>query len=123
VTKDASENDRTSAVRDTAEGNKHRTITGAIKGLFRTAVRAITRRDEDEPQPRRRSGETGKAFAMAARATLRRAVGLPAQAYAGATAFLSETLDWLNLWHNDADAAAELNDGAEPQQNFLFPHL
>ena len=79
--------------------------------MFRAAVKAITRREEDEsPPPRRRSGETDKAFIMAARATLRRAVAIPIDAYAAATAFLADTLDWLNLWQDNAANTGELDN-------------
>jgi hypothetical protein len=58
---DTSENDTSFAVRDTAERSKSQTILAAIKGLFRSAAKAITN-SEDEPTPaakrRRRSGET-----------------------------------------------------------------
>ncbi len=78
--------------------------------MFRDAVKALTRRDDDEPPPpRRRSGETDKAFGMAARAALRRAVRLPAEAYAEATAYLSDTLAWLNLWQDNAGPGDELD--------------
>lgn len=64
--------DRTSAVRDTAEGSKSRTITGAIKGLFREAVKVLMRRNEAEPPPaRRRSGETEGDFRRLARQIVR----------------------------------------------------
>ena len=49
-----SASDSTSAVRDTVEGSKNRTI----KGLFKAAIKAITQRDDDAPQPsKRRRGE------------------------------------------------------------------
>lgn len=65
----ASENYSILAGRGLAGSSKNRTIPGAIKGLFRAAVKAVTRRAEDEPQPqaRRRSGETEKGFIMAVR--------------------------------------------------------
>jgi hypothetical protein len=107
----ASANDSTRAVGDTARGTKNQTIAGAIKGWFREAVKAVTGRDEDEPQPvsRRRSGETDRGFAMAAKAALRRAVRVPADAYAAVTAYLSDTLDWLNLWESNAESSDDLD--------------
>jgi hypothetical protein len=98
---------------------------GAIRGLFRQAVKAITRREADEsPAPRRRSGETDKAFVMAARATLRRAASIPRQAYATATAFLADTLDWLNLWQDNAASADQLdNETNNPDTNYTSLHL
>jgi hypothetical protein len=89
--------------------------------LFRAAVKAIAARDPDAPQPRRsrRSGETGKAFTMAARTVMHRAVRLPPQAYAAATAFLADTLDWLGLWQHDPAAAGELTDDPAAKSNHL----
>jgi hypothetical protein len=50
---------------------------------------------------------------------MRRAVRLPAAAFA-AVAYLSDTLDWLNLWHQ----ADQLHDEFEPAQpQHLYPHL
>jgi hypothetical protein len=49
-------------------GNKAGGAAAAIKALFKNAVKAVTRRDEDEPLPKsRRSGETEKGFVMAVR--------------------------------------------------------
>jgi hypothetical protein len=49
-----------------------------------------------------------------------RRTAIPAAAYAAV--FLSDTLDWLNLWHHDAgDALDESRPPAEP--NRLFPRL
>ena len=52
-----SENDRTSADGFSAEGTKHRTISGTIKELFK-AAKAITG-GEDEPEPERRRAKDG----------------------------------------------------------------
>lgn len=88
--------------------------------LFRRAARALSRRAAPSPEKsrRRRSGEAaGSAFRKTA---TRIAIRVPA-AYAAAGAFLSDTLDWLNLWH---DNEAGLDDGFEqPSPNHLFPHL
>jgi hypothetical protein len=123
-------NDRTCAVsvRDTAQGSKNqttnRTGAGAIKALFRDAIKALTRRADDEPQPRRsRRGETDRAFVMAAKAIARRAVQLPSEAYAVATAFLSDTLDWLNLWHHDSAGTDEFEDDIHTDTKHLSHHL
>jgi hypothetical protein len=52
---------------------------------------------------------------------MRRAVRIPG-AGAVATTFLSDTLDWLNLWHNDG--AGELNaDIHYTEPTHLSPHL
>jgi hypothetical protein len=46
----------------------------------------------------------------------------PPRAYAAATAYLSETLDWLNLWeHNHPTDFAEEFEAAP--QDHLYPHL
>ena len=59
--------------RASAEGSKHQTIREAIKGLFKDAVRAVTRHgDEDEPEPRRKGGETEGEFRRLARYLWRR---------------------------------------------------
>ncbi len=81
-------------------------------------------RAEDEPEPRRRgSGEAGRAFPAAARNLLRRAGRIPAEAYAATTAWLSDTLDWLNMWEaNSLDDGSELDDSFNPQQDRYFPH-
>lgn len=85
-------------------------FTGNVRELFRKAKDALTRKSPaPEPQPaRRRKEDTGGLFKLARR-ILRRAPKLPAEAYAPALAFLSDTLDWLNLWGNDDsyDPAAE----------------
>jgi hypothetical protein len=38
---------------------------------------------------------------MATTKIMRRTIRLRAEAYAAATAYLWETLDWLNQWHSD----------------------
>ena len=93
---------------------------GAIKTMFRQAVKAITRRTEDEPRPqtRRRRGESDRAFRMTAKAALRRMPRPPAIA----TAYLADTLDWLNLWANGNDDS-ELCDNLGAIQNDLSLRL
>jgi hypothetical protein len=75
--------------------------TGAIRQLFRdvkTALMPKAPAPEPEPQARRKGDEdTGRAFRMTARQIMRRAARIPAEAYAKATAYLTDTLDWLNL--------------------------
>jgi hypothetical protein len=73
------------------------------------------------PPRRRRSEDTGRAF-RAATKIMRRVVELPAAAYAAAV-FLSETLDWLNLWHDNEAAGDELDDDCHDGTNHLSPHL
>jgi len=79
--------------------------------MFRTIAKAITQRDDPAPQPkksrRRRGGEdTGRDYRKAARTVLGRAPGH--DLYARAAGFLSDTLDWLNLWHHGDPAGGEL---------------
>jgi hypothetical protein len=53
---------------------------------------------------------------------VRRAVRIPAAAFA-TTSFLSDTLDWLNPWHNNV-ASQDIDDGFEqvPQEH-IYPQL
>jgi len=44
-----------------------------------------------------------------------------ARVYAAATAYLAETLDWLNLWEDNSNDFAEECE-AVPQEH-LYPHL
>jgi hypothetical protein len=97
-----------------------------LKRQFRAAVNAIT---HESPAPqlvqrRRGSEDTGRAFRMAARKAMRRAARLPAEAYASATAYLSDTLDWLNPWNNDAASGSELAEDydQQPPAQHLYPH-
>jgi hypothetical protein len=78
---------------------------------------------EPAPEPRRRrSGETGKAFALAAKSVVARAAGLSADAYSAAAAYLSDTLDWLGLWDANSDSN-ELDDDCNTKQNCSSPQL
>jgi hypothetical protein len=88
-----------------------RNPAAALKAAFRQVVKAITRREEHEPKPqtRRRRGESDRALRMTARATLRRAPRLPPQAYAAASMYLADTLDWLNLWQEGDDSDPNSN--------------
>jgi hypothetical protein len=98
--------------------------------LFREVKKAITREvPAPQPTPRRRKEDTGRAaFQMAARKITCRAVRIPAEAYAAATAYLWDTLDWLHQWHSDLlahhEPASEIDDDvhADPS-NHLSLHL
>lgn len=119
----ASANDSTSAVRDTAEGSKNRTIAGAIKGLFRKAAKAGTFRPAGTPRPktrRRKGGEdTHAAFPKAWRATMTRT----RPAFAAASIFMSATLDWLHLWQAGPGASGtEQGNAPNAVSNHLSPH-
>jgi hypothetical protein len=126
----------TSAVRDTAGGSRNRTT---IKGLFKAALKAITQRDDDAPQPRtRRRGEkegggpilmrlfprpAGRPAARGRYATLRAGAATPHLAQGGheaqAALYLSDTLDWLKLWHDNADHWPD--DDFNAKQDRYFP--
>ena len=117
-------------VRDTTGGeSKPRTIGGSaavIRQHFKAAARAVLQHDDDAPKPRRRSEETtGKAFSVAAKSLLRRAVQVPADAYGTASLFLAQTLEWLQLWEaNDIEESGALDDDYNTQQNCgSSPHL
>lgn len=152
ATRDTSESDRTAAVRDTASGTKNRTITETIKGLFRAARNALTRRDEAEPPPpRRRRGETegdfrklGRKLAVSAKAA---AAGVargryaalqptkpPVPAVASGTAaipaeFLSADPDWnafdiTNPWYDPGfESDADFDSGFDAQSHHIAPQL
>ena len=112
--------------------------------MFKAAAKALARPgDEPQPEPRRKSGETGKGHVTAWRRALQRGArkagaaargryaalqptkGSPASAvdpFAAVTAYLSETLDWLNLWEaNSTDFGEALDDHFDTQQDRNFP--
>ena len=130
----------TPAVRDTARGEQGPDDSRHDhQELFRAAVKAITG-NNDEPQPaaRRRKGETEgdlpkpvvrPAVADAPAARGRYAALQPAKAeqaafagdpYAGAW-YLSDTLDWLNLWQDNADNGHWHDDDFNAKQERYFP--
>ena len=149
TTGDTNENGSTDAVGDTASGSKSRTTGGsgaALKGVFRAAVKSITRRNEDEPPPpaRRRSGETdkgfvpalqragnqspqrtgidaGKAFGEAAKAAMQHVTRIPAHAYAAAVAYLGDMLGIDPYWPPDAGIDDAIDESFDSQQNRYFP--
>jgi hypothetical protein len=58
---------------------------------------------------------------MAAKAILRRAVRLPAEAYTVAIGFLGDALDWMNpYWPPDAEHI-EIDEDFSSKQNQYFP--
>ena len=93
-----------------------------LKREFRELMKALTCKPPDPaPARRRKTEDTGRAFAAAARNIMRRAVRLPAAAYAAAV-FLSDTLDWLNPWHHET--ATELDENFQhTAPPHLYPHL
>jgi hypothetical protein len=86
-----SANDRTRATGGTVRATRTQSQSGVFSS-FKRAARAIARRYD----PRR-------AFAQAAH-IMRRAFPLPAEAHAPALAYLAQSLDWLNLWEDNAAA-------------------
>jgi hypothetical protein len=119
------ETDSTRTVGDTVRGSKQQAkagISGALKRLFRQAIKAVTGRETDAPAPkksgRRRSGEdTRRRFT---KATVRLTRWRPIQTVAPALIWLTDTLDWLDLWqHNEPmDEAPQ-----ETHNNHLSPRL
>lgn len=101
-----------------------RPAPGAIALLFRAAAKGVSQRAQSpQPKAKRRSGGDARgAFGMAAKPTLCRAATGQKQSYAAAAAFLSDTLDWLNLWQDNLDYGNEL-DVSNTEQNYLSPHL
>jgi hypothetical protein len=94
---------------------------GAITHLFRAVKNAITRNCPPAPEVRRkRREETGRAFRMTARKLLQRVTRIPAEAYASATAYLADTLDWLNQWQNYDDHSSE--EATRAANDDLYPH-
>jgi len=111
--------------------------TGAVKSLFGVARRALTQRAVAPAPPKksRRSGEDEKdpaalrkrigKFTRAARRTVR--TRRQRERHARAALSLSNTLDWLNLWRDNA-AARSYDTGSAPHYpqtptNHLSPHL
>jgi hypothetical protein len=131
------------AGRDTAESRKHPSTgrtAAATKQLFSAAKALLRRKDEPQPQARRRRGETDKGSVASYRTMLRRraktgaaargryAALQPAQeasepvnAYARVAMYLSDTLDWLNLWQDNADHDHWLDESFSAEQNQNFP--
>jgi hypothetical protein len=114
----------------------------AIRALFSAAKVLLCPKDEPKPQARRRRGETGKdGFALAWRRMLRRAAradpvargryaGLRAEGartradvYASVAMYLSDTLDWLNLWQDNGNNENWLDDEFSAKLNQNFPQF
>jgi hypothetical protein len=124
ATSSLGESDSTRTVRDTVRGSKQQPkagISGAIRRLFRQAVKVLTGRETDAPMPRRsgrRSGDdTARRFVRSAhRLTRLRVRG------ARALPWLVDTLDWLNLWQpGGADLTDDLSQ--DSLNNHLSPRL
>jgi hypothetical protein len=98
--------------------------------LFREVTKVITgQAPAPQMKQRRRREDTGRAtFQMAARNIMSRTIRLRAEAYAAATAYLWDTLDWLSQWHADPlthyDPGGEVDDDANASpSNHLSLHL
>jgi hypothetical protein len=65
----------------------------------------------------------GKAFGKAARSTAQRVIELPPEAFADATMYLADTLDWLDLWQNDATTIDDLGNDFDTVTDYPFPYL
>jgi hypothetical protein len=101
---------------------KNQTRPAAITRLFRHVAKVLARDDDEpEPQPRRKSGDTGKGFGLAAKTILRRTAGLPSDAYAAASGYLFATLDWMNPFHHEADNVADLDNDFDNASDTKFP--
>jgi hypothetical protein len=117
-------------------------MLGAIRGLFRAAVAAVTRRSPNpQPKPRRqRSGETDKGAVAPWQTMMHRLVKTgavargryavlqptqeveePASAYDRVALYLSDTLDWFNLWQDNAGYDHSLDGEFSANQNQTFP--
>jgi hypothetical protein len=114
-----SANETSPADRDSAGPSKNRTIAGAVKALFKEAHAIFACITEDAPTPpRRRRGETDKSFGPAAN-IVRRVAEIPV--CTATRLWLSETLDWLNLWQDNAESHYALDDDISAKQDQNFP--
>ena len=88
----------------------------AIRRGFKTAAKATTAiTTGPKPSQRRRSGDAGGLFEVAWRALVRRS--RPSQSYATASIFLSEMLDWMNIFVPDTTATVSGHDNNSPVQH------
>jgi hypothetical protein len=115
-----------------------------IRGLFSAAKALVCRSTDDEPQPqeRRRRGETDKGAVAPFRTMLRRLAKTgaaaargryaalqpapqkaaePASSYGRVALYLSNTLDWLNLWQDNADNDYWIEDDFSAKQDQNVP--
>jgi hypothetical protein len=109
--------------------------------LFKAAIKAITQRDDDAPQPqtRRRRGENegggpilmrlftrpaGRPAARGRYAILRGTAAQKSGASgqeARAVLYLADTLDWLKLWQDNADHWPDDDFSAKQERHFPQP--
>jgi hypothetical protein len=119
----SSETETSSAVRDTAERSKNRTIIGGIEALFRAAAKCLE--PENEPRPARRRQKDGTdtgSFRIAARSIMRRAARLPAdaaaklsEAFSAAKAAVTAAVDgWFAEFFEGEPASLNVLDPTSP---------
>jgi hypothetical protein len=70
---------------------------GAIRQLFRQAVKVLTGRDDDAPKPKKSSRRKGDDSARRFTKTANCLTRLRERSFT-ALPWLADTLDWLNLW-------------------------
>jgi hypothetical protein len=82
-------------------------------------MKALTHRnDEPKPSSRRKKGEdTTGGFTLAARQIMSRKVSPPVVAYEAAIDFLTETLDWLNPFHQDSLGGETFDEEFHPPEH------
>jgi hypothetical protein len=86
-------------------------------------MKALTRETDQRPQPRRRrrSEETRQTLRAAARGIFRRAVKLPAIAYAVVS--MCDALDWMNPLQGYEGDTNEMDEAFRyTENNHLSPH-
>jgi hypothetical protein len=124
ATSSLGESDSTRTVRDTVRGSKQQLkagIGGAIRRLFRQAVKVLTGRETDVPMPKKSGRRTGDNTARRFTRTAHRLTRLRVRA-AAALPWLVDTLDWLNLWQpGGADLTDDLSQ--DSPKNHLSPRL
>jgi hypothetical protein len=102
-------------------------LSGQIRRLFRETVKALTRPEPEAPAPpkksgRRKEGETrGRQFRRVARRITR--WRLLSQSDDGATLWLADTLDWLDLWHPTTGSEIGGEEADNRPDNHLSPRL
>lgn len=92
---------------------------------FRNLAQSLTGRSHDPEPPQRRSGtgEIRGGFRLAATQIIRRDIDIPSAAFA-AIMYLSETLDWLNPWHQQTASNEEFDDEFHAtQEQHIYPQL
>jgi HAMP domain-containing protein len=115
---------------------KNQPIREAIK-LFKSAAKALAGTEEDEPAPRRKSGESEGEFRRLARylwrrfdarlgfkmwaGITRRTVAIDPAAHAVAAEYLASSLDTLNQL--DDGPGSDYGDGFNAISNFNSPNL